>query len=135
MRSLTAFDQHLSPPCWDVASFTRHSHLQDDLYAILPALSILELVIILIYLGHISGCFFYLLSTPSWQTKGELCTALQQQQHVLLPAVCCMKLENTAHVCSQASIATCAICYSMLVLVMLKQSITRRVCVSYPPCS
>lgn len=45
--------------------------LQDDLYAILPALSILELVIILIYLGHISGCFFYLLSTPSWQTKGE----------------------------------------------------------------
>jgi hypothetical protein len=35
----------------------------------LPILSITELVIILIYLGHISGCFFYLLSTPAWQTK------------------------------------------------------------------
>jgi hypothetical protein len=34
-------------------------------------LNIFELVIILIYLGHISGCFFYLLSTPSWQTEGE----------------------------------------------------------------
>lgn len=43
---------------------------QDDLYAILPVLSIMELVIILVYLGHISGCFFYLLSTPSWQTRG-----------------------------------------------------------------
>jgi hypothetical protein len=43
--------------------------LQDDLYTILPILSITELVIILIYLGHISGCFFYLLSTPAWQTK------------------------------------------------------------------
>lgn len=47
------------------------SHVpQDDLYAILPAFNILELVIILIYLGHISGCFFYLLSTPPWQTPG-----------------------------------------------------------------
>lgn len=45
-------------------------HVQDDLYAILPVLSIMELVIILVYLGHISGCFFYLLSTPSWQTRG-----------------------------------------------------------------
>jgi hypothetical protein len=45
--------------------------MQDDLYAILPVLNILELVIILIYLGHISGCFFYLLSTPAWQTRGE----------------------------------------------------------------
>jgi hypothetical protein len=45
--------------------------LQDDLYTILPILSITELVIILIYLGHISGCFFYLLSTPAWQTKRE----------------------------------------------------------------
>ncbi|KAF8058454.1 esf2 [Scenedesmus sp. PABB004] len=43
----------------------------DDLYAILPLLSILELVIILLYLGHVSGCFFYLLSTPPWQTKHE----------------------------------------------------------------
>lgn len=45
--------------------------MQDDLYAILTVLNIFELVIILIYLGHISGCFFYLLSTPAWQTKGE----------------------------------------------------------------
>lgn len=44
--------------------------MQDDLYALLPVLSILELVIILLYLGHISGCFFYLMSTPTWQTKG-----------------------------------------------------------------
>eukprot|EP00879_Flechtneria_rotunda_P016405 GHRR01017164.1.p1 GENE.GHRR01017164.1~~GHRR01017164.1.p1 ORF type:complete len:375 (+),score=78.11 GHRR01017164.1:1529-2653(+) len=43
----------------------------DDLYTILPALSIFELVIVLLYLGHISGCFFYLLSTPAWQSKHE----------------------------------------------------------------
>lgn len=49
---------------------------QDDLYTILPILSILELVIILLYLGHVSGCFFYLLSTPAWQTKRECVVAL-----------------------------------------------------------
>lgn len=52
--------------------------LQDDLYAIMPILSITELVIILIYLGHISGCFFYLLSTPAWQTKREFIIFLLQ---------------------------------------------------------
>jgi hypothetical protein len=46
--------------------------LQDELYTILPVISILELVIILLYLGHISGCFFYLMSTPQWQTQREL---------------------------------------------------------------
>jgi hypothetical protein len=63
--------------------------VQDDLYAILPALSILELVIVLVYLGHISGCFFFLLSTPPWQTSGAavaeqqpLAPVLQRRQHV-----------------------------------------------------
>ncbi|KAF6262699.1 hypothetical protein COO60DRAFT_586187 [Scenedesmus sp. NREL 46B-D3] len=70
----------------------------DDLYTILPILSITELVIILIYLGHISGCFFYLLSTPAWQTKhektliadGEITTWMQHafggDKTVMLPA-------------------------------------------------
>lgn len=53
------------------------TYVQDDLYALLPVLSILELVIILLYLGHISGCFFYLMSTPTWQTEGGAVQALR----------------------------------------------------------
>lgn len=43
---------------------------QDDLYTIMPLFSILELLVVLLYLGHFSGCFFYLLSTPPYQTAG-----------------------------------------------------------------
>ncbi|GBG00035.1 voltage-gated ion channel [Raphidocelis subcapitata] len=45
--------------------------LADDLYTIMPAISILELLVVLLYLGHFSGCFFYLLSTPPYQTAVE----------------------------------------------------------------
>lgn len=59
--------------------------LQDDLYSILPVLSILELVIILIYLGHISGCFFYLFSTPPWQTTRKCCLWTSEYARVIGP--------------------------------------------------
>jgi hypothetical protein len=44
---------------------------KDELYTIMPLFSILELLVVLLYLGHFSGCFFYLLSTPPYQTAGE----------------------------------------------------------------
>lgn len=31
----------------------------------------MELLVVLLYLGHFSGCFFYLLSTPPYQTAIE----------------------------------------------------------------
>jgi hypothetical protein len=37
----------------------------------MPFLSMLELLLILLYLGHIAGCFFYLMSTPLWQTASK----------------------------------------------------------------
>ncbi|KIZ07885.1 Potassium channel AKT1 [Monoraphidium neglectum] len=45
--------------------------LADELYTIMPLFSILELLVVLLYLGHFSGCFFYLLSTPPYQTAVE----------------------------------------------------------------
>lgn len=50
--------------------------LQDDLYMIRPVISILELLIILIYLGHFCGCFFYLMSTPKYHTQREYASNL-----------------------------------------------------------
>jgi hypothetical protein len=44
---------------------------KDDLFTIMPLISILELLVVLLYLGHFSGCFFYLLSTPPYQTAGR----------------------------------------------------------------
>ena len=38
----------------------------------MPFISIMELLVVLLYLGHFSGCFFYLLSTPPYQTAREL---------------------------------------------------------------
>jgi hypothetical protein len=35
------------------------------------AISIVELLIILLYLGHVSGCFFYFFSNPQWRTANE----------------------------------------------------------------
>ncbi|GLI62967.1 hypothetical protein VaNZ11_005824 [Volvox africanus] len=45
--------------------------LQDEFYAARWVISTLELLIVLIYLGHLSGCFFYLFSGPQWWTKEE----------------------------------------------------------------
>ncbi|EFJ52746.1 hypothetical protein VOLCADRAFT_86033 [Volvox carteri f. nagariensis] len=45
--------------------------LQDEFYAARWVLSILELLIVLVYLGHLSGCFFYLFSGPQWWTNEE----------------------------------------------------------------
>jgi hypothetical protein len=73
--------------------------LQDDLYTILPILSITELVIILIYLGHISGCFFYLLSTPAWQTKRKH-VHCQMRAFMWLP---CCGLRSSVTACSHCS--------------------------------
>ncbi|WIA17586.1 hypothetical protein OEZ85_014411 [Tetradesmus obliquus] len=82
----------------------------DDLYTIMPILSITELVIILIYLGHISGCFFYLLSTPAWQTKhekaliadGEITTWMQHafggDKTVMLPTAYSFSNSSSIHV-------------------------------------
>lgn len=48
-----------------------HAPPQDELYTLLPLFSVMELLVVLLYLGHFSGCFFYLLSTPPYQTAGE----------------------------------------------------------------
>ncbi|GIL77636.1 hypothetical protein Vretimale_6799 [Volvox reticuliferus] len=45
--------------------------LQDEFYAARWVISMLELLIVLIYLGHLSGCFFYLFSGPQWWTNEE----------------------------------------------------------------
>jgi hypothetical protein len=63
----------------------------------MPVVSILELLAILLYLGHISGCFFYYFSTPKWRTPlekelvatGEIVTWMQHSfggtQMLLVP--------------------------------------------------
>ncbi|GIL49816.1 hypothetical protein Vafri_6128 [Volvox africanus] len=45
--------------------------LQDEFYAARWVISTLELLIVLVYLGHLSGCFFYLFSGPQWWTTEE----------------------------------------------------------------
>lgn len=45
--------------------------LQDELYAARWVLSLLELFIVLAFLGHLNGCFFYFFSGPAWWTDGE----------------------------------------------------------------
>ncbi|GLC41041.1 hypothetical protein PLESTB_000949600 [Pleodorina starrii] len=45
--------------------------LQDEFYAARWVLSMLELFIVLIFLGHLSACFFYLFSGPQWWTDEE----------------------------------------------------------------
>lgn len=37
---------------------------------ITPLIRIGELLVVLLYLGHFCGCFFYLMSTPKYQTAG-----------------------------------------------------------------
>jgi hypothetical protein len=51
--------------------FSSKTQRQNDLYTIMPLVSIMELLVVLVYLGHFSGCFFYLLSTPPYQMAGE----------------------------------------------------------------
>ncbi|KAG2439520.1 hypothetical protein HXX76_004873 [Chlamydomonas incerta] len=45
--------------------------IQDEFYAARWVVSLLELLIVLVYLGHLSGCFFYLFSGPRWYTNEE----------------------------------------------------------------
>ncbi|KXZ52320.1 hypothetical protein GPECTOR_10g952 [Gonium pectorale] len=45
--------------------------LQDEFYAARWVISILELLTVLVFLGHLSGCFFYLFSGPQWWTDEE----------------------------------------------------------------
>ncbi|GFR43465.1 hypothetical protein Agub_g4548 [Astrephomene gubernaculifera] len=45
--------------------------LQDEFYAARWIISLLELLIVLVFLGHVSGCFFYMFSGPSWWTSEE----------------------------------------------------------------
>ena len=44
---------------------------QNDLFFLLPVLSILRHVFILMFLGHFFGCFFYYFSSPDYWTEGE----------------------------------------------------------------
>lgn len=45
---------------------------QDDFFKILPLLAVLRLIVILLYLGHLFGCFFYFFSAdPSYRTANE----------------------------------------------------------------
>lgn len=48
---------------------------QDEFYAARWVVSLLELLIVLVYLGHLSGCFFYLFSGPRWYTNGACAPA------------------------------------------------------------
>lgn len=50
------------------------SALQDDLYSLMPVLSILELLAVLAFLGHFCGCFFYYFSMPRWQVSLHQCS-------------------------------------------------------------
>ncbi|MEW5314441.1 MAG: hypothetical protein WDW38_005941 [Sanguina aurantia] len=45
--------------------------LQDELYRYRWIITILELLIFLIFMGHLTGCFFYFFSGPLWQTSEE----------------------------------------------------------------
>ncbi|KAG2501915.1 hypothetical protein HYH03_000413 [Edaphochlamys debaryana] len=45
--------------------------LQDEFYAARWVISLVELLIVLVFLGHLSGCFFYLFSGPRWWTAEE----------------------------------------------------------------
>eukprot|EP00854_Cymbomonas_tetramitiformis_P005587 gene5587-6774_t len=45
---------------------------QDDFFKILPMLAVMRLIVILLYLGHLFGCFFYFFSAdPSYRTANE----------------------------------------------------------------
>jgi hypothetical protein len=37
----------------------------------MPLFSLVELVCLLLFLGHVSGCFFYFFSTSFWYTAAE----------------------------------------------------------------
>lgn len=77
LNSLVPTTKHATAHTRGLHAAARHStNHQDDLYAVMPLISIMELLVVLLYLGHFSGCFFYLLSTPPYQTACELCAAL-----------------------------------------------------------
>lgn len=44
--------------------------LQDEFYSARWLISLVELLIVLVFLGHLSGCFFYFFSGPSWWSAG-----------------------------------------------------------------
>jgi hypothetical protein len=44
---------------------------QDHFFLFAPILSIVKLVAVLLYCGHLSGCFFFFFSSPSFQTEVE----------------------------------------------------------------
>jgi hypothetical protein len=56
----------------------------------MPVFSIMELLVVLLYLGHFSGCFFYLLSTPPYQTPGV--NGLSRLQPLLTKVQRCMAI-------------------------------------------
>jgi hyperpolarization activated cyclic nucleotide-gated potassium channel 2 len=45
---------------------------QDDLFHLFHLLSVVKLAIILLYLGHIFGCFFYFFSDKEWRAPEEM---------------------------------------------------------------
>lgn len=53
--------------------------LQDELYAARWVMSLLELLLVLAFLGHLTGCFFYFFSGPAWWSDGA-CAAPSCQQ-------------------------------------------------------
>jgi hypothetical protein len=69
---------------------------QDELYAARWAMSLLELLIVLAFLGHLSGCFFYFFSSPRWWTRGA-------RAHVQAHATCThTRAPHThAHACTR----------------------------------
>lgn len=46
--------------------------LQDELFMVMGYIKILKLVAILVFLGHIFGCFFYFFSTEDWRSDREI---------------------------------------------------------------
>ena len=45
---------------------------QDDLFEYLHFFAVVKLVVIMLYMGHLFGCFFHYFSVDEWRTAGEL---------------------------------------------------------------
>jgi hypothetical protein len=58
---------------------------QDDLFKYMHLLSVGKLIVILLYMGHIFGCFFHYFSAEDWRTpEVGRCTLCILLTHLLL---------------------------------------------------
>jgi len=45
---------------------------ENQLFYIMPLINIFKLVFVLLFMGHVTGCFFYYFSTQDWRSKYEI---------------------------------------------------------------